>query len=118
MSHDGEKECPSPYTVKHVLYQSLVDNRTCTPCACEAPTGSTCKALVNVYEDSACKDLLISVQIDATGPTPHAIAPAGSALGSKSADEAVYSAGSCKPSGSEVLGEAIPTDPATFCCLP
>ncbi len=118
VSHEGDKECPSAYVVKHVLYQDVVDNRTCTPCACEALTGSTCKALVSIFSDGACSSLVGSYQIDATDVSCHDIFPIGTALGSKSASEAEYTAGSCPPSGGDVLGEATPSEPTTFCCLP
>jgi hypothetical protein len=118
VSRDGDVTCSGAYTVKHVFYRSFVDNRTCAPCACDAPTGSTCTATMTAYEDGACKKPIASNQIDATELQCYPIAPAGSALGSKSADAPVYAPGACQASGGDTLGEATPTEATTFCCLP
>lgn len=118
LSHEGDVACSGAYSVRHVVYKSLVDNRTCSPCACEAPAGSTCKALVSTYSDGSCTLLVGSNTIDATGPQCFGIAPLGSALGSKSADEPVYAPGACQASGGATIGDVIPTDARTFCCLP
>jgi hypothetical protein len=118
VSRDGDVTCSGAYTVKHVFYRSFVDNRTCAPCACDAPTGSTCTATINVFEDGACKTPLLSAQIDATETACYPIFPVGSALGSKSVDTPVYAPGACQASGGDTMGEATPTDATTFCCLP
>ena len=42
----------------------------------------------------------------------------GTALGSKTAELLVYEAGTCEPSGGEVIGEPLTEVPVTFCCIP
>jgi hypothetical protein len=118
VSHEGDLECSGTYSVRHVFYESLVDNRTCTPCECGAPTGSVCKALVSAFSDGSCSSLIGSYTIDATKTACFDVLPAGQPLGSKSADEPVFAPGACPPSGGATIGEVILTDPRTFCCLP
>lgn len=44
--------------------------------------------------------------------------PAGTALGSKSAELVVDKLGTCAPSGGELLGAIEPLVPVTLCCQP
>ena len=119
VSHEGDVDCPSfgPYLDKHVFYEGVEDTRSCTPCACDPPVGSTCEALISVFEDGVCSSVVNVATATAAGPTCHDL-PAGSALGSKSAGPATYTPGACAPSGGEPLGSAEPIGPVTFCCLP
>lgn len=116
--HAGDVGCPgsfSPYTDRHVFYGSLDDTRSCTPCACGAPTGSACSALISVYSD-ACTTLLDATTITATAPLCLDVPP-GSALASKAATAATYTPGACPPSGGVATGMAVESLPSTFCCL-
>jgi hypothetical protein len=56
--------------------------------------------------------------IDASGPACLDILPTGQAFGSKLATEPVYAPGACQVSGGEAVGDAVPDEPSTFCCLP
>lgn len=118
--HDGDRECPGPYTVKHVFYYGFEDTRACAPCACSAPIGGTCTASVSVFKDPLCATPILggSYGIDSTGPACIDILPSGQAFGSKLATAPVYSPGVCQVSGGEAIGGAAPTEPSTFCCLP
>ena len=115
---DGDNACPDRYTDRHVLYGGFSDTRECTPCACSAPVGSTCKAFVSVWEDGACSSPGGSNPIDATKSACFDILPSGQALGSKLATVPVYSPGVCQASGGEPMGAAVPEEPSTYCCLP
>ncbi|MFS8069879.1 MAG: hypothetical protein ACMG6S_26235 [Byssovorax sp.] len=117
-SGDPEKPalaCPSNYPVRSVFYDELLDDRTCSPCLCDAPTGSTCTGSISIFDDSACSAPLISTKIGAAGPLCHDV-PAGSALGSKSASEPIYSPGTCAPTGGVQNGSAVPDGATVFCC--
>ena len=116
----GDNECPSTYPDKHLLYKGFADTRACTPCACSAPVGGACSALVSVFKDGACSpaSLVGSNSVDATVPTCYDVSPSGQALGSKLATAPVYSPGVCQVSGGEPMGEVVPEEPSTFCCLP
>jgi hypothetical protein len=114
---DGDRDCPAPYTVRNVFYSGLTDTRVCTPCACGAPVGGACSALVSVYKDGACSSPGGSIPVDAAGPKCLDV-PSGQALGSKLATEPVYAPGACQASGGEPMGQALPEGPSTYCCLP
>lgn len=101
--------CPPSYPDKSVFYYGI--DPECAPCACDAPTGSTCTGSIELYQDGSCSTPLgASISIDATGPVCVDVPP-GSALGSKSATKAFYQPGSCKPSGGAPQG-------TIFCCIP
>jgi hypothetical protein len=116
---DDDNDCPgSPYTEKHVFYMGLHDTRSCSPCSCDSPSGSVCKAEVTVYSDGACMSLpVVSVLADSNAPVCLDVI-AGSTLGSKSASPPSYTPGSCQPSGGDSMGSADPVNRFTLCCMP
>jgi hypothetical protein len=118
---DGDRECPAAdYTDKHVFYGGLADTRDCSPCACSAPTGSTCSSVISAFKDGSCSPgaLVVAASADAINPTCLDVTPSGQALSSKLATAPVYAPGICQVSGGEPTGQAIPADPTTCCCLP
>lgn len=114
----GDADCPVTYPVRHTFYSTFDDSRDCTPCACGAPVGSTCMTMLSTFTDGACSSPLSSNTIDATGPTCLDVMPSGQALGSKQASAPVYAPGVCQASGGQPVGNAVPAEPTTFCCLP
>ena len=118
ISRDGDHACPGSYPDRHVFFESFTDTRSCSPCGCSAPAGSTCTALVSAYGDSACSALIGAVTVDASGPACLDVLPSGAALGSKLAKEPHYVPGVCQVSGGAGTGVALPTNPSTICCLP
>lgn len=117
ITQSGIHDCFGLYTGKHVFYEGLEDSRSCTPCSCGAPTGSTCTSYVTVYKDNACSVPAVSAMVDTTGPVCIDVSPSGQALGSKLAEEPLYAHGSCQASGGDPQGEAVPVNPVTYCCL-
>lgn len=115
----GDNDCPltGPYTERHVLYSGFEDTRTCSPCTCGPPSGSTCSTEVTFFTDDACSDQLVSATVTDAAPSCHDV-PAGSALGSKSAAPPTYAPGVCQPGGGEPMGAATPVGASTFCCIP
>jgi hypothetical protein len=114
----GNRECPGAYPDKHVFYYGFEDTRACTPCACSEPMGGTCTAQLSVYKDNACSALSSTVGLSSASPTCFDVVPSGQALGSKLATPPVYAPGACQVSGGEAVGDAVPREPSTFCCLP
>jgi len=119
----GEHECPafSPYQEKFVVYDGKVDDkRGCAACQCGAPDGSMCTGKVTVWTgDATCSgSTSFDVLVASTKSVCTDLAPAGLPLSSKQMTDITYHPGTCQPSGGEPAGEAIPTGPATFCCLP
>ncbi|MFT3764709.1 MAG: hypothetical protein QM820_04210 [Minicystis sp.] len=119
---DGDRDCtdPSfgPYTEKHVFYEGFTDTRSCSPCTCGPPAGSTCTAQISIHADAACSSLPLDAHLmDSSAPACVDVI-AGSALGSKSASPPTYTPGACQPSGGEPMGSAVPVGPSTLCCIP
>ena len=122
--YDGESACPNDdpgnsFTEQHVLYKGVQDDRQCSACSCGAPTGSTCKAQVSIYEGASCSTSpLLSIPITSVMSACFDITLPGQALGSKSAGPTTYLPGTCPPGGGDGSGTAIPIKPSTFCCRP
>ncbi len=116
--HPGDVSCPDAYPDKHLVYAGFDDQRTCSPCACSAPLGSSCTALLSVFKDGTCYvPLLGSLPISSSGPSCIDLVPAGLPLGSKTVTALTYASGTCLPSGGEAAGTIEASGPATFCCL-
>jgi hypothetical protein len=115
----SELPCPAAYPDRSIFYKDFVDGRTCEPCTCGAPEGSTCTASIGLFSDGACgAPLVVPIfSIDATGPACFDINPTGPALGSKSASEPTFTHGTCKASGGKPTGEASGDVATVFCCI-
>jgi len=101
-----------------VVYAGVDDQRTCSACACGAPTGGACTAALSVFKDGVCSvPLLGSVPISSSKSSCFDLAPAGLPLGSKTVTALAYQAGKCMPSGGEPSGTVEPAFASTFCCL-
>lgn len=109
--------CPAGFTGGPlVVAHAWQDERACGPCACGEAEGADCEALVSVFKDGTCGALLGSFPVaEEEGCFD---LPSGSALGSKSAAFVVDKAGSCAPSGGELMGAVLPVVPVTLCCQP
>jgi hypothetical protein len=117
----GDVDCPTLFPEKHAVAAGADDQRGCSSCTCGTPTGGACTSTLYVFSDDACATSLLSMPIVSPAAPCIDIAspPAGPpALGSKRADSPKYLPGACAPSGGEATGQALPTGPATFCCLP
>lgn len=107
---DGEEDCPSGFEQRHVFATGLVDNRSCSPCACGTPNVS-CEATTTIYGDALCSD---AVEIVSNNAMCAVNAPPGVALTVE-----ITSAGSCAASGGEPSGSVdLDGDVTTVCCRP
>ena len=81
--------------------------------------GSTCSAQVSAYGNVDCTQSGFFASLTMTDTTAVCvdISP-GMGLLSKSANAPTYTPGVCQALGGEPSGEAVPTGPSTFCCLP
>ena len=105
----GLLACPPEYPNRSVFYPDPTP--FCSPCACDAPTGSGCSGSIVISAGSVCSPpLLPAVSLNEKDATC-ADVPPGSALGSKSASKPNYHAGSCIPSGGKPRA-------TVFCCQP
>ncbi len=114
-----DRECFEPFPQKYLTYRSRNDGRTCTPCACDAPSGSMCTGAISIFNDSGCGTTpLVTLTAVNGGPTCGQV-PAGSGLLSKKSEGLLtYTAGVCQPSGGEPTGADELVESTTFCCRP
>ena len=111
----GDHECFDRF----VAYTKFNDQRTCTPCTCDAPTGSVCTGSISIYSDNACGAQLppLVLSVWSNGEKCGDMLP-GTGLASKIASPLTYTAGMCQPSGGFPTGSPVPIDPKTYCCQP
>jgi hypothetical protein len=116
---DPAQTCPDAYPERHVIFKGFgEDSRACAPCKCGEPAGASCSALVSVFTDGACGDLLGSWPlITAMDQGCWDLAP-GIALGSKEAIFTIDKPGTCMSSGGEPIGDVKPAGAVTLCCQP
>ena len=114
---EGEHLCPEGWGgERHVLYGMVKDERECSACTCEAPTGGTCTVLASVYSAPACSLFEVGGNVSEGMVAPcHDFMP-GIQLSGKTAELLNYTKGICAPSGGEIVGELTLDKPATVCC--
>ena len=115
--NQADVSCPDTYPDKHLVYTGFDDQRTCSPCACGAPVGSSCSGSLSIFKDSACSSPLLFAPISSSNSACFNVVPAGLPLGSKTVTALTYASGTCLPSGGEATGTVEASGPATFCCL-
>ncbi|MEZ4308532.1 MAG: hypothetical protein R3F14_10860 [Polyangiaceae bacterium] len=111
----GAEDCPAQYPRFFRMYGDLHDNRACAPCTCSEPEGTECTAIVSIFKDHSCGNLLGAITVSsAVGDGCMDLVP-GTALGSKTGSLTLSKPGSCTPGGGSV-GEVVPAMPVTLCC--
>jgi hypothetical protein len=114
---EGERECPSDdYPSRTILYAGLDDQRDCSACTCDSPTGATCEAQVELHYNDSCSNL--GGLIDPAGVECEDLSDANSGYAPRSAKMIVTDVvgGGCDPGGGEPSGEAVLTGAVTLCC--
>lgn len=51
-----DRDCFEPFPTKYVTYFGSDDGRSCTPCACNAPSASTCTGTISLFENGGCDE--------------------------------------------------------------
>jgi hypothetical protein len=115
--HAGDEQCPDGWPIKHLLYGHVEELRTCSDCACDAPTGGKCTAKVHVYGDAMCVTEWASFTISSTDLSSCHDLSNGIALAGKAAELLAHEPGICAPSGGELVGDLVLADAKTFCCV-
>ncbi len=117
---NGDISCPGTYNQKLVYYQGAVDNRSCTGCDCQPPTGTSCSGTLKLWTDLNCQvdeTTLTSVgQCAQLGPDPTPPSPPYQTLRSIRYSGGPSGSGSCASLPSTTTGSASPAAPVTFCC--
>jgi hypothetical protein len=107
----GSQSCPPGFPQSHV-WETAVDTRGCTPCACGSPTSATCSAKTTLYSDVSCQKSVgnLSNQGQCSSPwnTPQTASATATPTGSPS----------CPASGGAPTGTVTASVVATICCLP
>ncbi len=108
--------CPqdSPYSVRSVYYEDVSDTRDCSACTCGNPSGFTCSAVFTEFDSCASKN----VQTTHNAPFGCDLTQNGNNAVQLALTEDDAGSGSCPPMGGMLQGAAMPTNAATFCCLP
>jgi hypothetical protein len=111
-------KCPASYPDRSVFYEDIFDGIACSECKCDDPTGGTCTGSIGLFSDGACGAPLVgpTLSIDAKGPKCYDL-PQGSALGSKSASQPIFTAGACAATGGELKNGTLPFVATVICCL-
>ncbi|MDP9034752.1 MAG: hypothetical protein M3O50_08075 [Myxococcota bacterium] len=113
VSHAGAvSSCPSGYAANPpiVVYSGWIDQRGCTGCTCNGPTGASCSGTVSLHAGTIC-----SVPPSQNGPacSPYTLNPKpGSA-------RATYTLtpGTCSVASQPTpTGGVVPSGPTTICC--
>lgn len=106
----GDEACPEPFTERQLRYSSFTDMRRCEGCSCGPLEPAQCDGQGFVFfgaSEADCKG----------GPAP--LACAALPFGPPEFMYFEVDFGGCEPaSTSEFLGEVVPADPLTYCCLP
>jgi hypothetical protein len=114
VAQSGDVVCPlTDYTVRHVYYGGVDDQRGCSACTCGDATGTSCSGSVDVYDsaDASCSGF------DTTYLLPFACDPINQGPADFRVNLALTS-GSCTPNAVSAIGAATPIEPTTFCCTP
>jgi hypothetical protein len=114
VAQSGDVACPlTAYTVRHVYYGGVDDQRGCSACTCGDATGTSCSGSVDVYDsaDASCTGVGDTYQL------PFACDPINQGPADFRVD-LVLTSGSCTPDAVSAIGAATPIEPTTFCCTP
>jgi hypothetical protein len=113
----GNVVCPATsYTVRHVYFGGLDDERACSACTCGPVVGASCANSGNI-------DLDVYASTNGTcdgGAISYAL-PASCDPVQEPADfllRVTLASGSCTASAVAATGTATATQPTTYCCLP
>ncbi|MEP7123317.1 MAG: hypothetical protein ABJE95_20495 [Byssovorax sp.] len=108
--------CPDGFPERHRIYESFTDQRSCTPCACDSPTGSECAALVSTYTDASCTTPIGSLAVSHEPGCFDDVT--GMGVASMAATWISNTPGKCKPTGGDIVGEIVSVPSSLFCCQP
>ncbi len=116
--HDGNQVCPDDWNAdRQVLYKQIDDARVCTPCGCDAPSGSSCQVKWRIFSGPGCSaqtlENVISADMMSAGCT---YLDPGIALSGKTAEILDYTKGSCAPTGGKLEGDVWVDGEVTVCC--
>ncbi|MDI1476429.1 hypothetical protein [Polyangium sp. y55x31] len=113
---EGDHPCPEGWGERQLLYQHVEDKRTCAECTCSEPSGGFCNTKFRLFSGAGCTIEEAAFNVSSGMSSPCHDLMAGTQLLGKSAEVLDYMKGACTPSGGDVEGEVVLTDPVTVCC--
>ena len=122
IQRSGDFACPAGYPIRELYFAGANDSRSCSNCGCGSPTGLSCVGTMQLYSDQGCSQdevTLSSVsQCSPLAPDPTPPPPPYQSLRSILYTGGYSGSGSCNVVSSNASGNATPSQPITFCCLP
>jgi hypothetical protein len=115
----GAQACPGDYpNASTTTYGGVSDTRSCSACACGAPTGLSCtQPTLTMWSGTVC--MMLQLQSIPADGLCHQLVNGGM-NNTQSAEASSFSLqgnGSCAASGGTAQGSLTPTQPSTVCCL-
>jgi hypothetical protein len=117
MRKPGDEACPEGWPVRHVVYEDVDVDTSCSPCSCSPPSGGTCSAAFSAHSDSMCGGPPNAGVVGTGLPGQCVDLLPGVALASKQAALLSYEPGKCEPSGGEPVLSVELDGATTICCL-
>jgi len=107
---EGSFMCPDGFPDRTVVYRGFVDGRSCSDCACSAPTGASCEGALAIYSSDTC---LVDggKYVLPMDNQCHSFDYSAAAKFDPAAK-----GGSCMASGGEPNGVVENVEPVTVCC--
>jgi hypothetical protein len=113
----GDEACPEGWPVRHLVYDNVDVERSCSPCACGAPAGGNCIVEAAITGGNACGGMEWKVNVVSDQPPGCVdVLPPGSSLVGKMAAVLTHEPGACEPSGGAPLVTVTLGVPMTLCC--
>jgi hypothetical protein len=123
---EGESAaCPAGYPERRVFYSGMTSTVSCSPCTCGLPEGSACWTWMTEHHHEPCSSKFQSARwVGLEGACDLWLGGPGIDINGISAklhtnqpnEPGQTHPGTCKPSGGEPMGEAVPDGATIFCC--
>jgi len=107
----GDQQCPgAPYTKRVLAYGGYDDTRSCSTCACGAPSGASCTGNLSLMSGVGCTGSSLG-----GGQAPGCVALPNGVGGYFALS--VTAKATCAQTGGQPTGGVTPKDPTTICCV-
>lgn len=108
----GDQDCPEGLPNKHLLYESVTDERVCAPCECGPAMNRRCGGDFELNLQAGCAGNDVNVNLNGNcNPANDFFDPLSYRFDLQSPQN-----GTCTPSGGTVTGEVVTNGDYTVCC--
>jgi hypothetical protein len=108
---EGDHDCPVDLPDKHLLADTVTDNRVCSPCGCDPAEGRTCDGQIHIFESPGCGGQKSEFNLDGECESPQTLLPSSYRFELNNPQD-----GDCPPTGGEVTGAVVTSGDYTVCC--